>query len=63
MSEKEKYGTTREIKQLYVPYDFQDLDKVFEFSKLSIKDIFREMKIKKNLTGKIRIDIKMKEVL
>ena len=59
----EKYGTEREIKQLYVPYDFQDLDKVFEFSKLMIKDIFREMKIKKNLTGKIRIDIKMKEVL
>ena len=63
MPKKEKYGLETEIKQIYVPYGLQDLDKIFEFSKLTIKDMFREMKIKKNLTGKIRIDIKMKEVL
>lgn len=39
-----------------------DLDKLFDFPKLIIKDIFREMELKEVMDKKIKIDIFYQEV-
>jgi len=48
-------------KEIYIDKNV-DYSKLFEFTKMLIKDMFREMKEKGNENNQIRIDIKLKEV-